>query len=791
MYYTVPKGFLYILLFYVSISVGQYRISAQGAAENSFNLSQKLTELVLTEKKADQSFELIQPFTTVPQSLAKSQYQDVVKDAIFLEIQPDILANVLKNNNQPTFTLRIPMRKGSFVDVELVEVINLDAEFKILTPSGPLSYTQSSLGRFFRGICKDKPGSLAAFTFFEDRIVGMFSDEEGNSIIAPTADAAHHILYNDEDLLMKMPSECHADIIEQPIQSRGDKDQDENAGFFVERCLKVFMEVDHALFLNKGSELEAVRYIASVFNNVAAIYQNESITLVLSEVFVWNQKDPYSTTSAPTALNQFKSLRPTFNGTIAHLAALGGKSLGGVAWLDVLCFQGFSYGYSNIHADYRNIPLYSWTVQVIAHEIGHNLGSRHTQWCGWPGGPIDDCVRPEGNCERGPSPQNGGTIMSYCHLTSNGINFANGFGFLPGGRMRNRVSNASCIESCYLNDNPICTRPNGLKVDNIQAGKAALSWIPSNQVKNYTVTVSVQGDSLPWKTLKVDTTMIQLEDLQDDVYYSIQILAHCDSATTSDPSALFVFYTGKSDEYCISKGQSSRQQWISLVEISNLTRSSGDDNGYFNGTDMIATVEPGKTFILKYKSDNSIGTLSLHWNIWIDWNGDGIFEGNEELVLSRISNTSNPLARAIRVPSNVKPGKVRMRVALKFGSYPGPCEQFGEGEVEDYTIEIVPVQNNLSQLDPSMDDAQAEPVIISVYPNPVVQDLILHYKNGVGETGELVVINQLGKIVSSERVTSHEGSNYHVMPLGDYLPGTYVLRLQIGNRVMQHKFVKI
>src|SRR5690606_19303077 len=85
---------------------------------------------------------------------------------------------------------------------------------------------------------------------------------------------------------------------------------------------------------------------------------------------------------------------------------------------------------------------------VIIHELGHVLGSNHTQSCVWNGNntPIDNCgphyytvtnTNPFGtidgaNCYNSSNPilpTNGGTIMSYCHLLSSvKINFQNGFG---------------------------------------------------------------------------------------------------------------------------------------------------------------------------------------------------------------------------------------------------------------------------------------------------------------------------------------------------------------------------
>ena len=69
-----------------------------------------------------------------------------------------------------------------------------------------------------------------------------------------------------------------------------------------------------------------------------------------------------------------------------------------------------------------NVPSYNWNLNVVGHEIGHNFGASHTHWCGWPGGPIDNCGSLEGSCggyTNNPTPQVG-TMMSYCHAIGGG-----------------------------------------------------------------------------------------------------------------------------------------------------------------------------------------------------------------------------------------------------------------------------------------------------------------------------------------------------------------------------------
>lgn len=74
-----------------------------------------------------------------------------------------------------------------------------------------------------------------------------------------------------------------------------------------------------------------------------------------------------------------------------------------------------------------------------------------------------------------PPPNNGGTVMSYCHLTQYGINFNNGFGPLPGDKIRSRVAAVGCLgTSCGGGGG--CSAPTGLNISNITSTTATAAW---------------------------------------------------------------------------------------------------------------------------------------------------------------------------------------------------------------------------------------------------------------------------------------------------------------------------
>lgn len=322
-----------------------------------------------------------------------------------------------------------------------------DSPSLVRTSEGEVSY---ELGLHYRGILRGDVTSLATVSIYDGEVIGLVStSESGNIVIGEWKEKNAHIIYNDRDVLDKPAFEC--EVRDAPGQLNQIREEVQNhSRSAAAGCTDIYLEIGYDVYTNKGKSRSSVQsFIGGIFNQVKTIYANENISIKLSEMYIWTRSDPYSG-DASSHMDQFMSKRTSYNGDLAHLITLGNGN-GGIAYVDVLCSSNFGYGYSDISGGYSNFPTYSWSVNVLAHELGHNFGSDHTHDCVW--GPskdmaLDGCFSPEGSCSKGPLPSNGGTIMSYCHLTSVGVNLSRGFGSEPGDRIRSRVNAASCLGSC-------------------------------------------------------------------------------------------------------------------------------------------------------------------------------------------------------------------------------------------------------------------------------------------------------------------------------------------------------
>ncbi len=174
---------------------------------------------------------------------------------------------------------------------------------------------------------------------------------------------------------------------------------------------RVVVDVDYQTFKKyNGDTLFIKNEVAAMIQKTSEIYENEIGTkLVLTYVNIWKEeaKDPYN--NVGDIFVMLTNLRNAYTNTslsripsdvVMYLNSKGFSGAGGVA-----------SGKFNV-SPWQNIS-------TIAHEIGHNFGSPHTQSCTWPGGAIDFCYAVEGNCYSEALDNIKGTLMSYCNRRLN------------------------------------------------------------------------------------------------------------------------------------------------------------------------------------------------------------------------------------------------------------------------------------------------------------------------------------------------------------------------------------
>ncbi|MCB0517568.1 MAG: fibronectin type III domain-containing protein [Lewinellaceae bacterium] len=499
-----------------------------------------VSSVVGARKTAQPTFTKVNLFQKLNATSSQRGLDHQVSEATFLELD-HVATQKFLQAAAGEIELSLPYQNGT-IELELVEVDILSDDFTVVTSSSggqPVDYTP---GKFYRGTVKGNPHTVATLSVFSDEVMGMVSPNDEETLVLgrlqEPGNRSDYIFYSDKKLLDSPPFICGTETPDDIGSIIADfRRAEPGQRDLLMNCVRQYLEADYALYNNKGSVTATVNYLAGLFNEVATLYANESITTALSQVYVWVTPDSYSTSNSGTALSQFRTARSVFNGDLAMLTALGGNNIGGIAYVDGLCNASLRYGYANINSTYSTVPTFSWSVQVVAHEMGHNYGSPHTHACAWgPGNnqPIDCCGANAGYPEPGcttctlPDPAGGGTIMSYCHLSVVGINFNNGFGTEPGDLIRAKYNAASCLSACSTGG---CVAPTNLSISNIQTNQATFSWSAVSGASSYNVQVKTNSGST-WNTFNTTFTIFTITGLTASQSYNFQVETVCPAGTS-------------------------------------------------------------------------------------------------------------------------------------------------------------------------------------------------------------------------------------------------------------------
>ena len=539
-----------------------------------------------------------------------------------------------------------------------------------------------SKGVYYKGIIKGDAQSLVSISIVDGEVSGIISNNKGNFVLGKIVKSDNYIFYNDRELIEKSKFECDVkdDNLKKIIDSEIQSSLVTNVAC---RAVQVYFEADYAIYTAQGSNMTtATNFVNALFGQVAVLYDNEGIDIQISQLKIWNTADPYiSTTSTIDMLTAFTTQVGTaFTGDLAHL--ISGRPLGGgVAYLDVLCNKGTGIS-ANISTTVANVPTYSWNVEVVTHELGHNFGSRHTQSCTWPGGPIDNCYAVEnGPCSSGPTPTNGGTIMSYCHLTGIGINFNNGFGTLPGNLIRSRTQN--CMGNAAI--------PTNIAVLETYNTSVTLVW--ESVGGSFTVEYKPSSSS-SWLSTTTSAKVVQLTSLTPSTAYDWRVKANCSAYATGS----FTTNTTPAIVYCaINYTTGCNTYDIGLADVIiggiNYNPSSGctSSGGYSFIYTPVRTLQIGQTYSITLNPLRiGAGANPIQAAIWIDYNKNGTFESSEKVFTTNASTTS-PIIGSFTVPvGSSSQNKTRMRVVTNYSAAPtNPCGPYTYGETEEFLVDIV------------------------------------------------------------------------------------------------------
>jgi hypothetical protein len=150
---------------------------------------------------------------------------------------------------------------------------------------------------------------------------------------------------------------------------------------------------------------------------------------------------------------------------------------------------------------------------------------------------------------------------------------------------------------------------------------------------------------------------------------------------------------GGGGAYCTSSATSPWQEWISRVKFGSIDNPSVK-SPYSDFTALRANINTGAAYNFSVTSEFSYATTTYGWKAWIDYNKNGLFEEPSELVYSKlgappIPNAAYTLTAPVIIPATALTGVTRMRVSMKQGGLPTPCETIPNGEVEDYSVNII------------------------------------------------------------------------------------------------------
>jgi len=246
--------------------------------------------------------------------------------------------------------------------------------------------------RNFKGQLVDEPDSVVRLSIVRGGIRGFIKSQDGWTFIEPLRvgqlhvegdpGAGDHKVFTENDFDPDFLGACAApllldgaDSIVHQNETVAEAGEDTSSADL--RVLELAVDADVEFFAIYGAQTTAE--IEATLNMVNGIFESDlSLTIELVSLKIWDaEPDPYNEVQAPSLLGELRNHWNVQNGAIVRDAVhlFTGKDLTGstvgIAYLSVVCNVSAGYAISQDLASDVLMPL------LVAHELGHNLGTDH------------------------------------------------------------------------------------------------------------------------------------------------------------------------------------------------------------------------------------------------------------------------------------------------------------------------------------------------------------------------------------------------------------------------------
>ncbi|MBK8954119.1 MAG: fibronectin type III domain-containing protein [Saprospiraceae bacterium] len=336
-------------------------------------------------------------------------------------------------------------------------------------------------------------------------------------------------------------------------------------------------------------------------------------------------------------------------------------------------------------------------------------------------------------------------------------------------------SNSTYSQSSFTTTAP-CGDPTNLSWAT-SSNTANLSWSPVSGANTYSVDYKLASSGTWISTSGTGTNSISISGLTPGKY-DWRVKANCSGGSGNFVQSDFLIH-------CAAGGSNADNGYIDFVGLGSISRTSGNDGGYYDATSMSTNLQASGSYTISLSPGYPGVKKKVYFRVYIDYNRDGDFTDTGEKAVQTTYNNFGNKSVSFIVPGTASPGKTRMRVIMSTTGQQTSCSNYASGETEDYSIILMaaPIQK-------IEETTQAVEFAFTVFPNPAKEQITIKYhleKND--EQVAFRIVDFQGKAVGGSRLYGNAGENQHSIDIRSLAPGVYILQMVYSGKQTSGTFI--